>query len=531
MLRETLNAQRRRPSRLATVRPRLLIVLVAALLFVWGCAQEASDVEETTPPVATKHHFLTLSDIHFDPFYDPTLLDELIAKDASEWESIFETSQVHTLMDTSEERHDQDTNYPLLKSTLAAAAAEIRNLADKKVDYVLITGDFLSHGFVYDYPGDDFDAYSSFVLKTMTFLRDQLASAFPDTPIFPALGNNDAYCGDYAVSPGSGFLPATAALWQDLVGQPLKDFSANGSYAIDHPVVANLELLMWNDIPFSKNYPRSDFPNEPQRCNAATGDLQSAEADWLDKELAQAKGRVALAFHIPPGMDQYSTSKNEGEHSDFRATVCGAPLTCDSTDYVGIGYSCDEAAAFVAAVSPHIAKVDYIMAAHTHMDDFRVFQVPDRSGGKVPVLVHFNPSVSIHNDNNPGFQVFEYDPKDGALDDYTTYYLSNVESAGSQGPDDPPAAWEELYTFSEEYIQGGGLPAGKYDVTAVSGLIEKLQAEASFAQGTYWQFHGLNAPLSGADAIDDSDWDVYQCTLGSLTKAEFAACYCAASGG
>ena len=144
----------------------------------------------------------------------------------------------------------------------------------------------------------------------------------------------------------------------------------------------------------------------------------------------------------------------------------------------------------------------------------------------MPVLVHFNPSISIHNGNNPGFQIFTYDTGDGTLLDYTTHYLSNIETAGSQGVNDPAATWERLYTFSEAYIAGGRLPAGNYDAAAVAGLIAKLRADKTFASTTYWPFHALRGPVSGAGEIDDTDWDVYLCTLDKLTKAEFSACYC-----
>ena len=48
----------------------------------------------------------------------------------------------------------------------------------------------------------------------------------------------------------------------------------------------------------------------------------------------------------------------------------------------------------------------------------------------------------------------------------------------------------------------------------------------AFAESTYWPFHALRGPASGAGRIDNEDWDVYLCTLDKLTKAEFARCYC-----
>ncbi len=526
-------------------RPRrgtssLLLFLLATLLLGWACSSDVppkGDAEPapTSPAAPTSGHFLTLSDIHFDPYYDPSLANDLLAKEVSEWQGIFESSTITALMDTGEARYKQDTSYPLLQSALAAVAERIRQLPGQKVDYVLITGDFLAHEFDSTFqsifPGKGFDDYRGFVLKTMTFIRDQLAVAFPTTPVFPTLGNNDAFCGDYGISPGSDFLPEVAGLWQPLVGQPLTDFSQTGSYTVAHPVVRDFEFVVLNDVPFSSDYPRTFAFSPTPDCDAATDGLAAGEQAWLRRKLDQATGKVALAFHIPPGIDQYGTAgTEEDDEAKFLAAMCDAPATCGANQDVAVDLACSQADAFIDTVSAGVSKISYVMVAHTHQDDFRVFRIPDSiAGGDVPVLVHFNPSISIHNSNNPGFQIFTYGTADGTLIDYTTYYLSNVETAGSRGANDPAATWERLYTFSESYIADGGLPAGNYDAAAVTGLIAKLRADQTFAADTYWPFHALRGPESGAGKIDDSDWDVYLCTLDKLTKAEFSACYCATS--
>ena len=39
---------------------------------------------------------LLVSDVHFDPFYDPTLFPALVAADVSQWDDIFKTSSITT---------------------------------------------------------------------------------------------------------------------------------------------------------------------------------------------------------------------------------------------------------------------------------------------------------------------------------------------------------------------------------------------------------------------------------------------------
>lgn len=490
-----------------------------------GTGEAAEPAVEPSPaggPVASPSpptgHFLTLSDIHFDPFYDPSLMERLKATPASGWKAIFDSSSVTTFR-TDEALYKQDTNYPLFRSTLQSVTTRLQS---KPIDYVIITGDFMGHDFPKKYkalnPSDDTAAYRQFVRKTQEFLALELAAVANGVPIYPAIGNNDAYCGDYGLCDGSGFMEDLAAVWQPLVGQPLGKFSRLGSYTVPHPTVPGLTLAVINNVPFAKSYPRTsayDDPTEP--CDASTTDLLSDVQSWLDGVLAAATGRVILAAHVPPGVDQYSTVDDDGDGS--------SAFTCPVTP--SMSFNDAGVPAMNTVLDSHASKIALFFAAHTHMDDFRVFQV-GAEGARTPLLVHYNPSVSIHNQNNPGFQLFTYDPADGTLLDYETHYLANLDTAGTDdGQGGTVAAdWQPLYTFSVDYIQAGGLPAGAYDATAVTGLIDKLGSDTAFAQGTYWQFHALRGGETGAGVVNADDWPIYHCTLGNLRAEEFSACVC-----
>ncbi len=517
------HAQRRPSPFLSNLLPLALLVAFSS-----ACSQIDQgkvDLDDTpVTPAAGTGNFLVLSDIHFDPFtgYDSQTVTALDNQPASNWGTILAGSQVKTLCELTksggttvcEDRHDQDTNYPLLKSSLEAAAAQL--VANRqKADYVLITGDFLGHHFPSNYstqfPGKSFDDYTAFVKKTMEFLNLELSAAFPSVPIFPALGNNDAYCGDYGVSGQSGFLGDLAAIWQPLVGQPLAGFSQSGSYKVSHPVVKNLDFVMFNNVPLSKNYTGSS-------TTGCTKDLTSVENAWLSTTLANAKGKVVLAYHIPPGVDQYGTAKDN------------SPISCANltTDF---DLSTAEEASFARTVAGSRDKIHSVFAAHTHQDDFRLFQLADPVSTLAlePLAIRVNPSISIHNGNNPGFQIFTYATSDGALLDYTTYYLSNIDVAGTMATHGHTVAadWPELYRFSTDYFPG--TPAKSFSVDSVNQLIGHLTADPSFAQNTYWQWHALEAPVTGAGAVSTTNWPIYRCSLSNLTELGFENCVCPSS--
>ena len=82
--------------------------------------------------------FLMLSDIHFDPYADPAIMEAAWGR--SRWR------RARLLLPAAFSKFGSDTNYPLLKSTLdnvAATAAENHF----HYDYVIVTGDFLAHNF------------------------------------------------------------------------------------------------------------------------------------------------------------------------------------------------------------------------------------------------------------------------------------------------------------------------------------------------------------------------------------------------
>jgi hypothetical protein len=144
---------------------------------------------------AKSGNVVSISDIHFNPFYDPSLMPALDKADYSKWEQIFSHSKI-----AGYGSHSADTNYNLLKSALD----NIQQRAPR-ADFIIISGDFLAHDFQESYakllPGSAPNSVNLFISKTIGFVTWMFRRRFPHTPVYPALGNNDSYCGDYQLEP------------------------------------------------------------------------------------------------------------------------------------------------------------------------------------------------------------------------------------------------------------------------------------------------------------------------------------------
>src|SRR5260370_28305658 len=198
---------------LAEVRARLSAAFrygAAVALALQLCGTASGQQAASAPAIAGQ--ILVMSDPHFDPMADPRLGGQLAGAEPELWSAVLDSSD-----DRSLGRYGRDSNWMLLRSALRHMAETL-----PKPAFVLISGDFLAHGFRREFDASASDhsdaAYRVFVRKTMQFLGQQLEQTFPATPILPALGNNDEECGDYQIQPGGPFLIDTLPILRRLVG-------------------------------------------------------------------------------------------------------------------------------------------------------------------------------------------------------------------------------------------------------------------------------------------------------------------------
>jgi hypothetical protein len=473
------------PSGKAGRAQALALSMVAALVPL--CAHAANGGAAALPftPGPGQGLFLIISDVHFDPFADPAIVTALFDSDVPAWRAIFERSQEKGFA-----RYGNDSNYPLMSSALEAAKRLL-----PRPDFVLYAGDHLAHDFATKFDahaGGGPEAYQRFVIKTMTFVSERLRQTFEGVPVLAALGNEDAVCGDYMIAPGETFLPAVGKLWAASSAHPeaFEDFGIGGFYALPHPTIPGRDLIVLNDVFWSADY--------DDRCNPEGGDPGAAQLAWLEWTLYRTalRGRTAsLLFHIPPGIDSYSSVHGKS--------------TCQEnvTPYLKDAYG----QPFLMLLEAYRGILKSSYSGHTHMDDFRVLTT---AAGEPILLTHITPAISPIYQNNPAFGLVLYDRKSGDLIDYATVYLTNLRAAGrGEGP-----KWAVEYTLRGAY----GYTA--YNPETASELAQAIRSDAAVRE-KYITFYPASTAATDPP-IDQRDWRAFACGQTELSAAAFAACYC-----
>ena len=143
------------------------------------------------------------------------------------------------------------------------------------------------------------------------------------------------------------------------------------------------------------------------------------------------------------------------------------------------------------------------------MDDFRVI----RLDGEPVLLCKIAPAISPIFGNNPGYQVYQYDRESGALENYQTYYLTDLDSrAGSRRR--PRPAGGPSSTTSARPTAWTPRPPGTVD-----RLADRIRTDAAVRRN-YTTFYGVSA----APEITPQTLDVYRCAITNVTPAEFLTC-------
>jgi sphingomyelin phosphodiesterase acid-like 3 len=465
-------------------------LLVGLCLLLAACTDPArapvARGDADARPATGRGVVLSLTDLHFDPFRDPALFPALARAAPADWARIFERSPASELGP-----YGRDTSYALLTSAFGHAARVARD-----ADFIALTGDWLAHGFnetYYQLAGNrDPRGLHEFIDKTVAFLALRLREHFPHTPIYAALGNEDSYCGDYQLEPRGPFLQRTAERWRGFLDGPGNErafadtFPIGGYYAVSAPRAPAHRLLVLNTVFFSANY--------DNRCGNRADDPAGDELSWLTAQLEEAAARghrVWLLYHIPPGIDAFSTAR-----------AAGAGRLGDIVPF----WHPDRTEAFLVLVARHREHIALMLAGHTHMDDFRL--VPPASGGRGPGFLLITPAISPIFGNNPGFHVLSYDRRTFAPQDYTAHRLDLAAGAG--------ARWAAEYRFSQAY---GLSPVGG---DALAALFRRLGEARGSERAAYVRYY--NVSHVAEPPITDHSWPIFWCAIGHVTAAAFRSC-------
>jgi hypothetical protein len=428
---------------------------------------------------------LVLSDIHFNPTANKSLVDRLAIAAPEQWDTILaeDTSRLSG--------YGEDANWKLLASALAVLKTQPRP------DFVLVTGDFLAHQFRAHFDAAAADhsdaAFRAFAAKTMRFLALKLEANFPSVRILPALGNNDDTCGDYQLRPGGPFLADTAGIVEGLVGPDTlpsfeRSWRALGNYVVPNPAVKDHLIAVINTNYFSLHYKNA--------CGTpADGNPAVATLAWLRHVLSEAETahrKVWLAYHIPPGIDAFATARHNA------CPISPVPMFAAPYD-----------AQFHALMERYRATVTASFAGHIHMDGFRLFS----EDGKPFGFVVTNPAISPIFGQNPAFRRIAL-ADDGTLIDQSVYYLANLRDAQSGAE----PRWQLEMSFDSAWNQP------RFGLSSLQDIYRQIGTVAE-ARDRWFKAYAVQS--DGPAVIRPADYAIYRCAAGQDRAADVARCSCA----
>jgi hypothetical protein len=386
--------------------------------------------------------FLLFSDVHFDPFADPSLVTALAAADASAWKGILASSS-----QTGYAAYGSDSNYALFESALDDMAGRAGNVAT-----IIYPGDILGHDFPAQYAaltGDTSqEGLDAFAQKTVQFFVAEVDSRFPSATVLTANGNcdTDNLLGSIGARPGDAFLANAAPVMAQAFFNSdadraafLAGYSLGGYYAVQPDGPTGLKYIVLNDNLWITEY---DDPGPGL-----------VELAWFTSQLAESAAnfqKVWVVGHIPVG----TSGSTAAEASAQSGGITYSGLLDDGFNnafaYLELAYDGTIAATFTG---------------HTHDDDFRL--LTDASGAAA--LMRVAPSISPVFGNNPGYQIYGYDSQTYALLDETTYIL-DLQGASP--------TWSKEYDYAETY--GVGLATSQDWQTAYAEILTNPVAQAAY---------------------------------------------------
>jgi hypothetical protein len=450
-------------------------------------------------PNRPSQQLLIASDLHFNPFADPTLVAELASAPARKWEAILNRSS-----STAYSSYGQDTNWWLLRSALDAMRK-----TDPDPALIMITGDLLAHGFPQAFAKTMHDAkpehYRAFVSKTVSFVTAELHQRYSKSQILITPGNNDDECGDYDIEGGGPFLKDSARPAGNLArthGQFTADWRALGSFTVRHRSVPGVRIISVNSVFFSNKYHAQNFADS---CSPVDSKAATRTFAWLESTLsraAQNHEKVWLMFHIPPGIDGYATMvsyRSLSQAADPKDVCSRAIVPMWKPYWTDL---------FQHLVAEYQTTIAAMFAGHDHTDDFRVL------GSKNDAqFVLINPPVSPIYGQNPAFRVVTFAPG-GRLVDQNTYYLTNLQVAQS----DVPGVWTKEYGFQEKWN------SPRLDAASLNTIYDRITSDTE--AGAQW-LTLLNVS-SAHDHVPANGVRTLECAIEALDPATYKVCYCPA---
>ncbi|KAL3868431.1 hypothetical protein ACJMK2_041239 [Sinanodonta woodiana] len=346
-------------------------------------------------------------------------------------------------------------------------------------DFILWTGDSIPHI-------KDTDINLEKVYINIANVTDELRKTFPNTTIYPVLGNHDSYPSNempYDISISDYYRHIlTTSHWDSLlVDDCQKQFQKGGYFSISPHV--GLRIIALNTNLYSTLNTLTDHLVDP-----------ADQFQWLDGQLDDArksKENVFLVAHIPPGLFE-KIPNFPWFHEDYNKR-------------------------YLDLLQKHADIITAQFYGHEHTDSFRLLYDSNSTEKPIGCLL-LSPSVTPWMStlpgvgaNNPSIRLFEYDLETGIIKRYQQFYL-NLTAANIDGN----ATWLQEYDTKEDYALDSITP---HDM---QHLVDSFYNIKNNIFQRYLIFNSVSQETS--PACNSSCFQQNICAITKLAVGEYESC-------
>ncbi|WP_158998325.1 metallophosphoesterase [Pigmentibacter ruber] len=482
------------------------INLIAMLsLFAVSCSTKSNEFQ-----AEKEKNVLAVSDIHYNPFSlcdaekadnklstseskCNALMKELNSAEVKDWDKVFAKYLTSEKVSTI----NSNTNFGLYQKFLTQLETVAKS---ENIDFVVILGDFLTHGFhqkLNDYAKlTQQNEVESFIKKTFEYISITVNAKLPkDVEVFPVIGNNDSYKANYNFDnpKSSNFYKDLSVIWGSNAKQLTKSktFVTEGGYYTINLADKKLSIVALNTNMLSnkaQSVDGSDIDSSAKNqlnwfsdlFKAAEKTNNNENKDNKDEFRIPAENKVLVISHIPNGIDGYASSvSKDGSAVPFWKSEV------HSNSYLNI-------------LKTNSQRISGILVGHTHHDGFQMIDASKSlSSSSVPSLTSLR--------NNPGFKIFKLNKENTLIDSKVHSYDLN-----EQKWDENPKSFSELHTSAGHLTHG-------YEI-----LLSAWSKDTNQADEHYLKRLVLNADHKTLV----QKWKHYFCAAGNgMTIKDFNDCY------
>ncbi|XP_056300643.1 acid sphingomyelinase-like phosphodiesterase 3b [Pseudoliparis swirei] len=339
-------------------------------------------------------------------------------------------------------------------------------------DFIIWTGDDTPH-----VPNTDLGEEA--VLHIIGNLTHIINQVFPNTKVYPALGNHDYHPKSQLPAGPNSIYNQTADMWQDWLDPESRGTFKKGGYYTEKLLNrTGFRMLALNtNLYYDQNKLTQDM------------DDPAGQFSWADQVLTEAainKEKVYIIGHIPPGVFEKKRSK---------------PWFTPEFNKL-----------YLELIQKHHSVILGQFFGHHHTDSFRMFY---NSEGAPISTIFLSPGVTPWKTtlpgvkdgaNNPGIRVFEYDTQTLLVKDVVTYCLNLTHANAAH------ERWEKEYRLTESFRLPDASPASMHQA------LERIANDRCYLQ-KYYEFNSVSYDLTECNSdcrvdhvcvVREVDFDRYE---------------------